>query len=278
MNCGEPIYCWVWLTLCMIGCTQEAIPTASISSNTKVAKSLAMPTDDDVPQEHLAFLPPTAETAQTLVQPIPSQESEISVPSRSNTLHSLVKGALIHVENKETTAAVIPRGRDFDNLSKPIVKLSGQHEKTCLVKIGDVFPSLTVTTLSGDVDSLSNYYGDRLTVVVFWTNKQPYALQQYKDLENDILEPYGPDGVSVIATNVGDSIEEVEGQMNAYGRSFSNFVDPDRTAFYAVATRKLPRSYLLDANGKIVWFDIEYSQSTRRELDWAIRYFLSGQS
>lgn len=275
MNYGEPIYGWVWLALCMLGCTQEAIPTASISSNTKAAKSLEMPTDKDVSQGYSTFLSPTAERAQALVQPLQSQESAINVPSRSNALRSLVKGNLVHME---TTAAAIPRRHDFDNLSKPIVKLSGQHEQTCLVKIGDVFPSLTVTTLSGDSGLLSNYYGDRLTLVVFWTNKQPYALQQYKDLENDILEPYGPDGVSVIATNVGDSIEEVEGQMNEYGRSFPNFVDPDRTAFYAIATRKLPRSYLLDVNGKIVWFDIEYSQSTRRELDWAIRYFLSGQS
>ena len=33
---------------------------------------------------------------------------------------------------------------------------------------------------------------------------------------------------------------------------------------------RMPRVYVLDADGKIVWFDIEYSQSTQRELKQAI--------
>jgi hypothetical protein len=36
----------------------------------------------------------------------------------------------------------------------------------------------------------------------------------------------------------------------------------------------LPRTYLLDSSGKILWFDLEYSRSTRRELNQAIRYVL----
>jgi len=32
----------------------------------------------------------------------------------------------------------------------------------------------------------------------------------------------------------------------------------------------LPWTFVLDANGKIVWFDLEYSLSTRRELQQAL--------
>jgi hypothetical protein len=34
-----------------------------------------------------------------------------------------------------------------------------------------------------------------------------------------------------------------------------------------VGSVALPRLYVLDPAGKIVWFDIEYSESTRRELE-----------
>ena len=36
-----------------------------------------------------------------------------------------------------------------------------------------------------------------------------------------------------------------------------------------------PRVYVLDAEGKIVWFDIEYSVSTRRELRAAVESLLA---
>ena len=51
-------------------------------------------------------------------------------------------------------------------------------------------------------------------------------------------------------------------------------VDADRAYFRQVATEKLPRTYLLDRNGKILWFDLEYSRSMRRELQNAIQYYL----
>jgi hypothetical protein len=50
--------------------------------------------------------------------------------------------------------------------------------------------------------------------------------------------------------------------------------DKDGAAHKQVATSKLPRSYLLDPSGKILWFDLEYSPTTRRDLAQAIRFTL----
>jgi hypothetical protein len=52
-------------------------------------------------------------------------------------------------------------------------------------------------------------------------------------------------------------------------------LDAEGKALDAVATEKLPRTYLLDASGQILWFDIEYSESTRRELKNAIVWHLT---
>ena len=49
-------------------------------------------------------------------------------------------------------------------------------------------------------------------------------------------------------------------------------MDPQGKALAQVATRYLPRTYLVDSEGKIVWFDMEYSPSTRRHLLQAIEY------
>jgi hypothetical protein len=43
-------------------------------------------------------------------------------------------------------------------------------------------------------------------------------------------------------------------------------LDPEGEYFAQLGAGRLPRIYVLDATGKIVWMDIEYSQATRREL------------
>ncbi len=37
---------------------------------------------------------------------------------------------------------------------------------------------------------------------------------------------------------------------------------------------KVPRVYLLDAKGKILWFDVEYSRATREDLVQGVRVAL----
>ena len=53
-----------------------------------------------------------------------------------------------------------------------------------------------------------------------------------------------------------------------------SLVDSDSKLFLQFATARVPRTYVLDKDGKILWFDIEYSQSTRRDLANALTYFL----
>ena len=48
--------------------------------------------------------------------------------------------------------------------------------------------------------------------------------------------------------------------------TFPQLLDTNGKALAQVGSVALPRLYVLDPAGKIVWFDIEYSESTRREL------------
>ena len=58
------------------------------------------------------------------------------------------------------------------------------------------------------------------------------------------------------------------------GAKFSMLHDADGKAFAAVGKDKLPRVYLVDPQGKVLWFDLEYSLTTRRELQQALRVVL----
>jgi len=148
----------------------------------------------------------------------------------------------------------------------PVVKMTSKLAATCLVKVGDLLPEASLPDLDGKRQSLHELLGERLSVVCFWSSSHPYALEELQDLEIDVAGPYANEGVQVVSINVGDTAEVARKNLPAAGAKFRNLLDPDRAYFGKVATDKLPRTYLLDASGKILWLDTEYSRSTRRDL------------
>lgn len=147
----------------------------------------------------------------------------------------------------------------------PKVALTEKLEETCKVKVGDRLPD--TTALAGlEGKSLSTLFGPKATVVLFWTTANPYALQALEDLGTDVAVAYGSQGVAVIGINVKDSAEAVQKAAQSAGVKYAQLRDPQGEYFGLVATEGLPRVYLLDAAGRIRWFDVQYQESTRQDL------------
>jgi peroxiredoxin len=163
-------------------------------------------------------------------------------------------------------------------LTMPQVVLSQAHAQTCLVGVGGSLPDLQLVDLEDVSQSISNLMGSKLTVVLFWNGAQPSAVQELIDLGPDVADRFSGHGVAVVGINVGDDPQLVREFAKTAKARFRMLGDPHGAAFGQVATRKIPRTYLVDATGKIAWLDIEYSRTTRRELNQAIRYLLSHDS
>jgi peroxiredoxin len=163
-------------------------------------------------------------------------------------------------------------------LHEPLVALSEAHAERCVVKVGDTFPELKLPEVGGSEEELSQHFGEKLTVVVFWNARKVYAAEQFANLQTEVAAVYGKFGVNVVAVNVGDSREVVARLARQHEIDFPCLLDMDGGAFKLVGKDKLPRTYLLDSKGKIVWFDIEYSQTTQYELNNAVFYFLKNEA
>lgn len=153
----------------------------------------------------------------------------------------------------------------------PAVALSKGHEALCKVKVGDTMPEISLPQLGGEPAKLASLLGDKATVVVFWNSDRRMAREQLADLGPDVVEPFGKAGVAVVGIVVGESESDAQAALKAAEVNFANLLDADGKAFAQVGSEKLPRTYLLDPQGKILWFDIEYSLGTRRELHQALR-------
>jgi peroxiredoxin len=204
--------------------------------------------------------------------------SDAEVPSLDVPTEPEVK----HTVREETppaplpaSAAPLPLDRlPLAELSMPKVVLSDQHAAMCKVKVGDPFPNLELPDTGGQQRSLTELYGPKLTLVVFWDGTQPTALEEISDLNRYHLPRFGGKGLAVVAVNCGDGATRAAELAKNAGASYPILVDADRQALAQVASDKLPRSYLLDPSGKVIWFDLEYSPTTRRDLAVAIRHTL----
>ena len=156
----------------------------------------------------------------------------------------------------------------------PGVYLSEGHKALCRVKVGDQMPELTLEASDGDKTSLADHYGETLTVVFFWTANRYQARDQLLDMDPDIVRPFSNRGVRVVGIVVGDPTPETKRLLSDSRVTFPNLLDHDQSAFAKVGSEKMPRTYLLDRKGKILWFDIEYSLGTRRALREAIQFVL----
>jgi peroxiredoxin len=178
--------------------------------------------------------------------------------------------------DSQRTSPIAPQ--PTEPLHEPVVIMSEAHANSCLVKVGSPFPDMSLLDLQGQPQPISRFFGDRLTLVVFWTSRKPFACEQFCRLERETVQKYANRGLKAVAINVGDTPETVRELAEQCGATFSLLLDSRGEALAQVAASKLPRSYLINSQGRILWLDIEYSQGTCRELRNAIEYFSRGAS
>jgi peroxiredoxin len=160
----------------------------------------------------------------------------------------------------------------------PKVLLSKREEQLCKVKVGDQMPEIALPKLGGNESmKLADLIGKTATVVVFWKGDRRMAVEQLTDLGPDVIEPFEKEGVAVLGIAVKETPESAAKAFTKTGAKFANLVDADGKAFEQVGSERLPRTYVLDSDGKIAWFDIEYSLTTRRELNQTLRALVKPQ-
>ncbi len=155
----------------------------------------------------------------------------------------------------------------------PTVSMSQEHRQSCLVFVGDEMPDGLPVDSDGKEHSVRQSLGKQHTVVVLWDAANPYALDQFQELAHD-LAPFTRQGVAAIAIHVGPAPENYQQLCQEFGQDTLCLLDPQQNYFAKLAQKKLPRTYVLDAKGGIVWLDIEYSRTTRYELHNVLQFCL----
>ncbi len=170
------------------------------------------------------------------------------------------------------TAAPIT-SRIGDPAAMPKVVLTAPMKAECVIGVGDRLPEGPLSDASGKSVSLESLRGKTATVVFFFgpaKTKEARALvvSALDDLTAEVATPWAGKGVTVAAVAVGVAAEEVQTLRSKV--NYPVLDDPTGAYFALVAKSQLPRVYLVDGSGQVVWFDIEFSRTTRRDLSRAL--------
>jgi peroxiredoxin len=255
----------------MTGCTSQPPAVAP--------DDVATSTDPTGPQAAVKVTEDSTATADEQPMP-PSDEASVKVndipasPVESPGPQQNPPDQIAREDDGPVHRTVFYRADAKQPPSMPTVLLSEGHQALCRVKVGDTMPQMELEQLGGGRRRLAELAGKKATVVVFWKSGRRMAYELLADLGPDVVEPFGGEGVAVVGICVGESPENAQTALERAGAEFANLLDADGKAFAQVGSEKLPRTYLLDPQGKILWFDIEYSLSTRRELHQALRALL----
>lgn len=180
-------------------------------------------------------------------------------------------------DTSSNTVAVQPTKLD-PKPTKPNVLFSKAHRDTCVKFINDTIdPNTTVTDINGSDHKLVSLLSDRLTVLIFWQEESVLGLEQFRRIPVDILATFASHRVKVIAANVGGDVASTKRITGDGADKIDSLVDRQGALFQQFAKSEVPRTYVLDKDGKILWMDLEYSQSTRRSLANALTYYLKTQ-
>lgn len=227
------------LSLCLLallGCQPATTGTQPVVENTNSAAKSSSARD---PQKVEALKPE-----------VPAQAVSGSIKSAAPPSTDLIAGSAV--------------------VQIPQVHLSETHAKTLKVNVGDKFPSFSLPDGAGKPQTLDSLKG-RLTLIVFWRANEPSAVEELRDLAAQYLPAYATAGLKVAAINSYDQPAATKAVLEQFQPGYPCLTDVGGKLLGQVGAGQLPRTFLLDAGGKVLWLDIEYSRTTRRQLLQALQ-------
>ena len=137
--------------------------------------------------------------------------------------------------------------------------------QTTLINAGDVAPDFTVEMLDGSKVTLSALQG-KPTLLIFWATWCPPCRLELSKLQEHIIDRYG-DKINVLPISRGEERAKVEEYISKMGYTFAVGLDGDQSIYRKYATNYIPRCFVIDAKGKVLYSGVGYDEAIAKEVE-----------
>ena len=155
-------------------------------------------------------------------------------------------------------------------------KSSGEQKVINRVKVGNEVPDFTVTDQDGDPRSftLSDYEGFDATIITFISTgcsdckrEMPKIYEVYDHFDGSGMLQVINIGRAETAENMAQYWESIDPDNNKgdFG-DMPWYLDPGREAYDLFANIKVPRIYLVDSSGEVVWMAVEKMDESAQDI------------
>lgn len=131
-------------------------------------------------------------------------------------------------------------------------------------------PDVDLKNMEGQEVNISSYgTNGKPTIISFWATWCKPCIKELKNV-NSLLEEWEEDyGVELVAVSVDDSrnMVKVKPMVNGLGWDFDVLLDPNGDLQRAMNVANPPATFLIDANGNIVYTHTGYVEGDEYELE-----------
>jgi thiol-disulfide isomerase/thioredoxin len=143
-------------------------------------------------------------------------------------------------------------------------------------KVGDRMPAIQVDEASGGTFSLAAQ-SSKVVVVNFWATWCGPCQFEMPELEKEIWQKYrsSPDFAFIAIAREQDRNTVLRFQKTHPGFTFPLAWDPKRSTYARFASSGIPRTYVVNRRGIIVYQSVGYGPGAIREVDRAVKKALA---
>lgn len=136
--------------------------------------------------------------------------------------------------------------------------IAKQLAETTLIHEGDMAPDFTVVMLDGTKVKLSDLRG-KVVMLNFWATWCGPCMEEFKEIPEKIVKHFEGKNFVLLPISRGEKREVVESKMKSLKEKGINFpvaIDPTKAIYSLYATQYIPRNFIIDQNGKVVFLTV----------------------
>ena len=145
-----------------------------------------------------------------------------------------------------------------------VVFFSQPHGQIRSPALGEAVPNFTLRQPDGQVVALSDYRG-KIVLLNFWATWCAPCIEEMPSL-NRLAERYAGKGLEIVAVSVDEDPAAYQDFLSKNQISFLTLRDPSRNTSERYGTFKLPESYLISRDGRLLQKIIGAADWTSSEM------------
>ncbi len=144
-------------------------------------------------------------------------------------------------------------------ISSTIYAQENSEEKATLVSIGQAVPDFQFTDEEGKNHSISDYRG-KLVMINFFATWCGPCMKELPHVQQQIFDQYrNNENFELLVIGREHDAAEMQAFKNKKGYTFGLIADPNRKIYANFASQYIPRNFLIDQDGKIIYSSIGFN-------------------